>query len=365
MILHRVEKLAVALEREGLDALLITEPASRFYVTGWGMFDAQPGESSFWVLADPQGTTILTGHGDVTEAREKAPNSAIVPLAGWHPLIKSRKIAELVTKAGYRRVGYDSEHLSAGRYLELRSTLPAQVELVPAPELVRTLRAVKEPGEIELIREAIRITDEAYMALREWLRAGVTEREAAWFLDRYMFEHGAEGLSFKTILGAGPGGVIPHHEPTDYPIEAGDPCWVDFGAVVGGYCADLTRAFCLGGADDRLQEAYDAVIAALDAGIAELRVGAAGSVAAEAAAAEVERRGLPVSHVLGHGIGLQVHELPYVERTTTERLEAGMVVTAEPGIYFPDWGGVRVEDDVLITPDGPEILTRATRELVI
>lgn len=365
MVPHRIEKLAGALAKEGLDALIVTEPGSRFYLTGWSMFDGQPGEVSFWVLADPHGTTILAGQGDVTEARERARGSTIVPLAGWRPEVKAAQAADWIKRGGYARVGFDDVHMGAGSYLALRAALPPHVELVPAGELVREIRAVKEPGEIELIREAIRITDAAYMALREWLKPGVTEKEAAWFLNRHMFDHGAEATAFTTILGAGEGAVIPHHEPTHYPIEPGEPCWVDFGAVVGGYCADLTRAFCLGEPDDRLQESYAAVVAALDAGIAQLKAGVVASVAAEAAAFEIERQGLPVSHVLGHGIGLQIHELPNVDRGSTTILQPGMVITAEPGIYFPGWGGVRVEDDVLVTAAGPEILTSATRALVI
>lgn len=365
MIPHRIEKLAKKLAHAGLDALIVTEPASRFYLTGWSMSDGQPGETSFWVLADGQGTTILAGQGDVTEARERARGSRIVPLGGWRSSVKAAETAAWVRAGGYSRVGFDEVHLGAGPYLAIRAELPASVELVPAGDLVREIRAVKEPEEIDLIRAAIKITDAAYMAMREWLKPGVTEREAAWFLNRYMFDHGAEATAFTTILGAGEGSVIPHHEPTHYPIEQGEPCWVDFGAVVGGYCADLTRAFCLGEPDDRLQEAYAAVIAALDAGIAQLRVGTVAGVAAEAAAYEIERLGLPVSHVLGHGIGLQIHELPNVDRSATLALEAGMVITAEPGIYFPGWGGVRVEDDVLVTAAGPVILTTATRELVV
>ncbi|RIK46711.1 MAG: aminopeptidase P family protein [Chloroflexi bacterium] len=314
MIPHRIEKLGAALAREGLDGLIVTEPASRFYLTGWSMFDAQPGENAFWVLADGHGSTVLAGQGDVTEAREKARGSRIVPLAGWQPSVKATQTASLIREAGYQRVGFDDVHMGAGVYLELRAALGNRVELVPVGELVREIRAIKEPEEIELIREAIRITDAAYMAMREWLKPGTTEKEAAWFLNRYMFDHGADATAFVTILGAGEGAVVPHHEPTDYPIEPGEPCWVDFGAVVGGYCADLTRAFCLGEPDERLQEAYAAVIAALDAGIAQLKAGTVASVAANAAAYEIERLGLPVSHVLGHGIGLQVHELPNVDR---------------------------------------------------
>jgi Xaa-Pro aminopeptidase len=180
-----------------------------------------------------------------------------------------------------------------------------------------------------------------------------------------MKDHGSEGLAFRIILAAGPGGAVPHHEPTDRPIREGEPCWVDFGAKVGGYGADLTRSFCLGRPDERLEEVYAAVVAALDAGIAGLRAGAPGAPAVDAARAEIEGRGLPVGHALGHGIGLQVHELPGVHPGTPVVLREGMVITAEPGVYFPGWGGVRVEDDVLVTADGPEILTRAPRGLVL
>jgi Xaa-Pro aminopeptidase len=229
--------------------------------------------------------------------------------------------------------------------------------------MIRTIRAIKEPQEVECIREAVRITDDAYAAMREWLKPGISEKEAAWFLERHMKSHGSEGLAFRIILAAGPGGAVPHHEPTDRPIQEGEPCWVDFGARVGGYGADMTRSFCLGTPDDLAREVYDAVIAALDTGIAALELGMHGSLAADRAAAEIERRGLPVGHILGHGIGLQVHELPSVSRGSRVILEEGMIITAEPGVYFPHWGGIRVEDDVLTTKDGPVVLNRASRRM--
>lgn len=365
MIRHRVDKLADALEKAGLDAIIVTEPASRFYLTGWSMFDAQPGETAYWVLADPAGTTILTGIHNVVEAQGAAPGSRIIGLSGAERRAIAARTAQPIEGAGYTRVGYDDFHLGAGRYFDLHAALPPYVELVPVAEMIRTLRAVKEPGEIEQIREAIRITDDAYIALRAWLKRGTTEKQAAWFLERYMKEHGSEGLAFRIILAAGPGGAVPHHEPTDRPIREGEPCWVDFGARVGGYGADMTRSFCLGSPDGLLEEVYDAVIAALDTGIAALTVGARGSAVAEGAAAEIERRGLPVGHILGHGIGLQVHELPSVSRGSSVILQEGMIITAEPGIYFPGWGGIRVEDDVHVTGDGPVILNRSPRQLTI
>ena len=350
---------------KGLDALLVTDPASRYYVSGWGMFDSNPGETAYWVLADHDSSIVLTGQSDVVEAREEAAHSRIIGLPGMEKRQIARYTANLIKRAGYKRVGYDDFHLGTNRYHQLREALPAEIELVPVADLVREVRAVKEPGELELMREAIRITDESYAALTEWIGPGKTEKEAAWFLEKYMKDHGSQGMAFRIIMACGPGGTVPHHEPTERPFREGEPCWVDYGAKVGFYGADLTRSFCLGYADDQTQEVYDAVIASLDAGIAALRVGTRGDVAARAAAAEIEKRGLPVGHVLGHGTGLQVHELPSVHPGASVILRENMIITAEPGVYFPGWGGIRVEDDVLVTPSGPEILTKASRQLVI
>ncbi|MGI8855005.1 MAG: M24 family metallopeptidase [Thermomicrobiales bacterium] len=365
MIPHRLTKLAAALTREGADAIVVTEPASRFYLTGWGMFDAQPGESAYWVLADPDGMTILTGIHNVVEARGAAPDSRIIGLSNAERRAIAARMARLINDAGYRQVAFDDFHLGTGRFHELRNALSMGIELVPAADMIRTIRAVKEPGEIAAIREAVRITDDAYVRMIEWLKPGRTEKEAAWFLEKDMKEHGSVGLAFDIILAAGPGGAVPHHEPTDRPIREGEPCWVDFGARVDGYCADMTRSFCLGRPDGRLQEVYDAVIASLDTGIAALTLGSHGTVAADRAAAEIETRGLPVGHILGHGIGLQVHELPSVGPGSLVMLEEGMIITAEPGVYFPDWGGVRVEDDALVTADGPIVLNRSPRQLTV
>lgn len=362
MIPHRIEKLAKALAQRELDALIVTEPTSRYYLTGWWMGDSQPGELAFWVLADPEGTTILTGQSNVVEAREAASGSRIVGTTPAERGKNAAKIAGMILEAGYRRVGFDDIHLGTNYYLQLRAALGDRVELVQAADLVREIRAVKEPGEIDLLREAIRITDSAYMTMRDWITPGRTEREVAWFLEKYMREQGAEGLGFGTIVAAGPGGAVPHHEPTDRPIQPGEPVVLDFAALYHGYSADLTRTFCLGTpADDLLPRIYEAVIASLDAGIAALKVGDPANAASIPAAYEVESRGFPVSHPGGHGIGLQVHELPSGPMILAE----DMIMTFEPGVYIPGWGGVRVEDDVLLTKSGAVILTTSTRQLEI
>jgi Xaa-Pro aminopeptidase len=360
---ERVSKVLAALAAQQLDALVITEPASRRYLTGWPTHDSQPEETAYWLLLAPGGATILTSPSSEAEAREDVPDAEVATAAG-RPAIAARA-GEMLGAAGYRRVGFDDEHLSAGQFGRLRAAAPASIELVGVADLVRTVRSVKEPEEIARLREAIRITDIAYTDLLEWLRPGVSEKEIARFVDRRQLDLGSEKPAFGTLVGSGPGSAVIHHEPTDRAIREGEHAWIDFGATVGGYCSDLSRAFCLGRPDERAQALYDTLIASLDAGIAASVVGAHAADVAERYAEVVEAGGYTVGHVGGHGIGLQVHELPSVSRRGTVTLEPNMVVTADPGVYIHGWGGMRVEDDILITADGPEILSHAPRRLVV
>jgi Xaa-Pro aminopeptidase len=360
---HRVEKVFERLRERDLAALVVTEPSSRFYLTGWPAHDSQPGETAYWLLIDHDGATIVSSSGNEAEALEAVPDARFVALTGLEPA--AARVGKLLKDVGHRRIGYDDDHLSAGDYLRLRDLLPEPVELVPAADLVRSMRAVKEAEEIELLREAIGITDRALDALRDWLKPGVTEREVAWFAERYVREHGAEGLAFPVLVGSGPTAACIHNHPTDRRIREGEPCWIDLGAKVGGYCADLSRGFCLGRPDERTQALHEALIVALDLNIADLQPGANGAEVARRSAAELERRDLPIGHVGGHGIGLQVHEAPYVDRSRSGSvtLVENMVVTADPGVYVPGWGGMRVEDDVLVTANGPIVLSSAARGL--
>ena len=362
MISGRVERVAKELARRELDAIIVTEPTSRYYLTGWKMDDTQVGELAYWVLAGPDSLTILTGQNNLSEAIEAAPGSKIIGIAPQDRGKNASMIAALIQEAGYKRVGIDDVHLGANYYLQLTESLPPHIELTPAADLIRTVRAVKEPGEIELLREAIRLTDEAYMALREWITAGTTEKQVAWFLERHMRDRGADGIGFGTIVAAGPAGAVPHHEPTDRPIEAGEPVVLDFGGTYEGYTADLTRTFCIGEPrDQQLIDIHTAVLASLTRGMAALRAGDRCDGPTAVATHEVESRGFTVSHPGGHGIGLQIHELP----TGPMVLRENMVMTFEPAVYIDGWGGVRIEDNVLITADGPVVLTMSPHDLVI
>jgi Xaa-Pro aminopeptidase len=358
---RRVDRLIERLRELDLAAIVVNEPCNRFYLTGWPTHDSQPGETAYWLLVDLDSATIVSSSGNEAEARQEVPEARFVGLQRFESA--ATRLGELAKAAGYPRVGYDDTHLGAGDYLRLRAALPDKVELVGTGELIREMRAVKEPGELDLLRQAVAITDNALDAVREAIKPGTTEKALAWFVERHIRELGADGLGFDVLVGSGPGAAFAHHQPTERVIQPGEPCWIDVGAQVGGYSADLSRAFCLGTPDERTQYAYDALIAALDLNVAGLTVGADGQAVALRSAAELERRGLPVGHVGGHGIGLQVHELPNVDRARSVTLVENMVVTADPGTYTPGWGGMRVEDNVLVTANGPEVLSKASRRL--
>jgi Xaa-Pro aminopeptidase len=228
------------------------------------------------------------------------------------------------------------------------------------------MRAVKETGELDAIRRAAAATDEAFARLAEEPFVGRRERDVAWRMETLLHEAGGEELAFPIIVASGPTGGSPHAVPGDRVIEPGETVTIDAACRIGGYCSDCTRTFLTGELPDELQRAYDVTLEAQLAGLAAVRAGADG-VAVDGVARDVidaagfgERFG----HGLGHGLGLEVHELPYLNVEYPSVLEPGNVVTVEPGIYLPGRGGVRIEDLVIVTDDGAEVLTPYTKEPV-
>ena len=217
------------------------------------------------------------------------------------------------------------------------------------------------------MRRAIRLTDDAFAHFLAWVQPGVTELQAAWEIEKYIREHGGEELSFPTIVGGGPNGAMPHHEAGERPLQAGEPIVIDMGAVVGGYHADMTRTIVLGQPDDRFWTIYSLVQTAQERAEAGIRAGASG-VEVDHLAREViadAGYGDKFGHGLGHGVGLATHEPLRLSSLSTDTLPVGATVTVEPGIYLPEWGGVRIEDVVLVKEDGAEILTGSTKEPIV
>jgi Xaa-Pro aminopeptidase len=260
------------------------------------------------------------------------------------------------------RIGFEADDVSYASWEALNG---GGLDLVPRRGLVEALRAVKDDGELDAIRRAGTITSEAYERFAEESFVGRTERDLAWRLDELFHELGADAPAFETIVASGPNSAKPHARPSDRTVGAGETVVVDAGAMVDGYCADCTRTFATGSLPGELQSAYTTCLEGQLGGLEAVRAGVTGVDADAAAREKIEAAGLgeQFGHGLGHGVGLEVHEAPNLGMTGHEQLVAGDVVTLEPGLYRSGFGGVRLEDLILITDDGAESLTDFPYEL--
>lgn len=344
----------------GIDGLLITHPTNRRYLTGFTADDTPPNESSGHLLVTLSSATLVTGSVNVTQAEAQAPHVTVVTRErSW-----ATHDAELIKTAGITKVGYEPEAMLVGVFQGISEQLAAaghEFEWVPSGGLVEELRAIKSEPEIELLRKAFDITCAAFNEVAPAIAEGMTEREVAWKLHEAMVKRGAEGPSFPIIVAAGENAARPHHEPSERAIQPGEPIVIDMGALYEGYCADLTRTVWVGEPDERLRELYPIVDGAVDAVFERLHPGVTGKDLDSYARDHIGNAGHgdAFTHGLGHGVGLRVHEAPSASKRSEDTLQPGHFLTIEPGVYYPEWGGIRIEDVVLVTDDGFEVLTSA------
>lgn len=360
---QRLSVLRQKMAARKLDALLITQPENLRYISG---FTGE--EAALFITA--AAAYILTDFRYVGMVKELCPNFTLVETTMELPLDKA--VLGLVRDTGVSRLGFEAPHLSYETYRNLRKALLAErhavARLIPTTRLIEEIRSIKTPEELAIIERAVRLGDAAFNHVFQILTAPdapvMTERQVAWELERYIRENGGDGVSFEVAVAAGPNSAIPHHRSGQRPIQPGEPVWIDVGARLDGYCSDLTRTFCLGRPDDRYREIYSIVLNAQLAAERALRPGISGKEVDAVARQVITAAGYgdAFRHGTGHGVGLAVHELPSLsQRAGRERLAPGHVVTVEPGIYLPGWGGVRIEDMVVITADGCRILTTAAK----
>jgi Xaa-Pro aminopeptidase len=262
-----------------------------------------------------------------------------------------------------KRVSFEADALTYANYEFLRA---GGIELVPRRGLIESLRVVKEPEELEAIRRATEVTNRAYERLVEEPFAGRTEKELAWRMEQLFHDLGGDGLAFPVDVAAGPTAASPHAVPGDRVVEEGELVLIDAGAMLGGYCSDCTRTFAVGQVSDSLRQAYEIVRGAQQAGLDAVRAGASGREADGAARAVITEAGYGENfgHGLGHGLGLLVHEAPVLRPESEDVLAVGNVVTVEPGIYLSGVAGIRIEDLVVVTEDGCEVLTSFPKDLI-
>jgi Xaa-Pro aminopeptidase len=366
---ERLRRLRERMAAVGLDGFLVGAPvedtfrahaANRRYLSG---FTGSMG----WLLITVDSAFIAVDFRYVEQAQREAPEFTLFRtddgMESW--------FGSLVGEAGLmgKRIGFEPAGATVSAYQAMKKALEKvasgeRPKLLAAPSLVEDLRAIKEPEEIAAIQRAVDLGDEVFQAVAPRIEPGWTERQAAWEIEKYAREHGADGLSFETVVASGPWGAMPHAQPRDEPIEDGEPVIIDMGVRVDGYCSDLTRTIVVGDErDGRFREIYDIVLTAQLAAEELVKAGMSGEEAHMLAHSVIAEGGYGENfgHGLGHGVGLLVHESPRLAKTSKDKLEDGMVATIEPGIYISGWGGVRIEDMVVMEEGKARVLSHSPK----
>ena len=351
----RLAALRDALARADLDALLVSSLANVRYLTGFS-------GSNALLVVTAKDCFLLTDARYATQVEEEVGGAATVRIESTN--LWTGLWAQLGTLTSVERIGFETMHLWHRDFARLLEK-GARWSWRPTTDVVETLRAVKDAGELAHIERAVAVAEAALRRTVPMLHAGLTETGVAGILERHLRDAGSEAFPFPTIVASGPRSAMPHARAGDRVLEVGDFVLLDFGAVTAGYCSDITRTFVLGRASDEQREVYDIVREANLRASGALRVGMTGMAADAVARDYIAARGFgeAFGHSLGHGIGLEVHEEPRLARVVESPLAAGTVVTIEPGIYRAGWGGVRIEDDVFLSVAGPRVLTGFPRDL--
>ena len=353
----RLAQLRSKLKELKLDAIIISSPENRRYLSGF------TGTAGFLLISCEQ-QTLATDFRYVEQAEQQAPNFAIERITSkldWMP--------KLALKMGVSNIGFEADDLTVAQYNRIRSIFSEIVDRGTASKLISTtglvsgLRAIKDAVEQAFIQKAIDIADNVMDEISVDLKPGVTEETVALRIETAMRQQGAESPSFPTIVGSGPNASRPHHRAGKREIREGETIIIDMGAKYQGYCSDLTRTFYLGKHSDKFKRVYDIVLGAQLTAIETISTGMTGSEADKLARLVINEAGYgdKFGHSLGHGVGLEVHESPGVGMNAVMKLEDGMIFTVEPGIYISGWGGVRIEDIVMLQAGRARVLSRSRK----
>ncbi|MCC5467720.1 M24 family metallopeptidase [Pelosinus sp. Bkl1] len=349
---NRLIKLRKFMNEHKLECMLIQKPENRHYFSGFS-------GSAGILLISNHSNLLLTDFRYIEQATMQATQYEIVR---YHTVGKT--LAEMINKLGVFQIGFESDFVTYDGHQELINNLHS-VNLVPVQ--LDALRMVKDENEIASIKKAVEIADNAFSRIVSFIKPGMTEQEVALELEYYMRKFGAEKPAFDTIMASGRRGALPHGRASEKIIELGDFVTMDFGAVYQGYHSDITRTICMGKATAKQKEIYEIVLAAQLAGVQAVAPGKIGKDVDTVSRNIIIDAGFGefFGHGLGHGLGLNIHEEPRLSPANIHTvLLRNMVVTVEPGIYLPDWGGVRIEDTVLVSDEGCQILTASSKQLI-
>ncbi|MEA4882884.1 MAG: Xaa-Pro peptidase family protein [Clostridia bacterium] len=337
----------------GIDGILISGRENRYYMSGFS------GTSAMLVISSSD-AALVTDFRYVEQAKQQCPDYRVI----MHGSPMTDTLLQVVREMGIHRLGFESERMTFSEYDAIGKALEG-VEMVPTKGAVESLRMLKSPAEVELIAEACRLTDKAFSHILGFIKPGVTEIEVATELTAFMVKHNMTP-SFDIIVASGPRGAMPHGVASDKPIRAGDMVTLDFGGFLKRYTSDMTRTVVVGKPTDEQRAIYDLVLRAQLAGLAAARPGLTGQAVDQASRSIIAAAGHGdhFGHGLGHAVGLEIHESPRFSPTDSTVIKPGMVISVEPGVYIPGWGGVRIEDLVVITDGEARVLYESTKDLI-
>ncbi|MFZ5644045.1 MAG: M24 family metallopeptidase [Bacillota bacterium] len=352
---ERINGLRELMQCEGIDSFLVTSQENRFYFTGFT-------GSSGSVAITQKDIFLFTDFRYDEQAKIEAPHCQIIMVKD----ALTDSLEDLVKEANLKKMGFEGDSVTYQQYNTLKEKLET-VEIRPLPGVLDCLRSIKDDKEIDRVKKAVSLSDKAFEHILPFIKEGVSEREIALEIEFYMRKNGSEGVAFPTIVASGQRSSLPHGIASQKKIARGDLVTLDFGAVLEWYNSDITRTIAVGEKNEEQQKIYNIVLEAQLSGISSVRPGIPASEVDRAARKVIEDHGYGefFGHSTGHGLGLKVHENPRLSAKDDTELKPGMIITVEPGIYLPGWGGVRIEDTVLVTGHGCSVLSAAPKESLI
>jgi len=350
----RLKKFRDQLVKNGMDGALVYNNANRNYLTGF------TGEESY-IIVTKNNAVFITDSRYTVQAKSEVKEFEV----RQYNINIGDFIKDMICSMNIKRLGFEENYMTFEMYKELCSDIE-DVEFVGLDGMIEKLRQVKDTEEIKNIEGAALIADEGFSHILNFIRHGVSENSINLELEFFMRSKGASSLSFPSIVASGKRSALPHGKATNKIVELGDFLTLDFGCVYNGYCSDMTRTVVLGRATDRQKDIYSTVLKANEEALEHIKPGISGEELDRIARKVIEDRGFGdnFGHGLGHGVGMEVHELPFISKKGKEPIEDGMIITDEPGIYIPDFGGVRIEDLVLVTQKGCRVISKAHKHLI-
>lgn len=352
--MEKVKKVQSELQKQELDAILITSSINRRYLTN---FTGTAGVA----LISQDKARFITDFRYTEQATKQAEHFDVIE----HKALIHEELKNQLNELNIKRLGFEKNQVTFATY-ELYTKTFDTVELVPVGDMIENLRIYKTPQELEIMKQAAEIADKAYDHIQTFIKPGVKEIDVSNELEFFMRKQGATSSSFDIIVASGYRSALPHGVASDKIIQEGELVTLDYGALYQGYCSDITRTLAVGHINDELKSIYDTVLKAQMLGVDGIKPGMTGKEADALTRDYITDKGYGdyFGHSTGHGLGMEVHEAPALSFRSDVKLEPGMVVTVEPGIYIPNVGGCRIEDDIVITDSGNERLNHSTKELI-